>query len=549
MVEALAGELRRRCTSATRSTRRRRWGRSPRQRQRDRVEGYIAKGVDEGATLATGGGRPKHLDRGWFVEPTVFGNVDNSSTIAQEEIFGPVLSVIPAADERDAVRIANDTIYGLNSSVFTPDADRAPRGRARSCGPAPSGTTRSAPTSASRSAGSSSRASAARAAREGLRALPRDQDRHPRRALRRLPGRLTDAEPERPLGNSTRLRRGREAAAMAQVDVERDGAVMLLTLNRPQRKNAMTLTMFALLADAWAELSADDDLRCAILTGAEGNFSSGMDLRAMAGDVDPDGAIDEQARLRDDPGFIYRGLLKTYRPTKPVIAAVEGVAIAGGTEILQGTDIRVAGESARFGVSEARWSLYPMGGSAVRLQRQIPYTVAADILLTGKHLLAPEAKEIGLIGHVVPDGQALVEGEGDRGDGRRQWPARGGGHPQDAARDPAHERGRRVRARGRLHGGDHGVERRQGRPPRVRREAHPQLHAHVAGRGRRASDHLVPAGEDVRLAIGVERASREVPGPHPPPPGPLAERDTRPRRARRRGHHLHALERLQNPAR
>jgi len=95
------------------------------QRQRDRVEGYIQKGVDEGATLAAGGGRPKHLDRGWFVEPTVFGNVDNSSTIAQEEIFGPVLSVISAADEQDAVRIANDTIYGLNSSVFTPDVDRA----------------------------------------------------------------------------------------------------------------------------------------------------------------------------------------------------------------------------------------------------------------------------------------------------------------------------------------------------------------------------------------------------------------------------------------
>ena len=89
------------------------------ERQRDRVEGYIAKGVADGATLATGGGRPKDLDRGWFVEPTVFGNVDNSSAIAQEEIFGPVLSVIPAKDEADAVRIANDTIYGLNSSVFT----------------------------------------------------------------------------------------------------------------------------------------------------------------------------------------------------------------------------------------------------------------------------------------------------------------------------------------------------------------------------------------------------------------------------------------------
>ncbi len=95
------------------------------ERQRDRVEGYIAKGIEEGARLAAGGGRPKELDRGWYVEPTVFGNVDNSWTIARDEIFGPVLSVIPAANEHDAVRIANDTIYGLNASVFTNDADRA----------------------------------------------------------------------------------------------------------------------------------------------------------------------------------------------------------------------------------------------------------------------------------------------------------------------------------------------------------------------------------------------------------------------------------------
>src|SRR4051812_26199488 len=194
---------------------------------------------------------------------------------------------------------------------------------------------------------------------------------------------------------------------MAQVEVERDGAVMTVTLNRPHRKNAMTLTMFALLADAWEEVTADDDLRCVILTGAEGDFSSGMDLRALAGDVAEPDAIDTEARMKDDPGFIYRGLLKTYRPTKPVIAAVEGVAIAGGTEILQATDIRVAGESARFGVSEARWSLYPMGGSAVRLRRQIPYTAAAEILLTGKHITAAEALSLGLIGHVVPDGTAL----------------------------------------------------------------------------------------------------------------------------------------------
>jgi len=94
-------------------------------RQRDRVEGYIAKGREEGARLATGGGRPKHLDRGYYVEPTVFANVDNHSTIAREEIFGPVLSVIPADSEEQAIEIANDTIYGLNSSVFTNDPERA----------------------------------------------------------------------------------------------------------------------------------------------------------------------------------------------------------------------------------------------------------------------------------------------------------------------------------------------------------------------------------------------------------------------------------------
>ena len=94
-------------------------------RQRDRIEGLIAAGIAEGAKLATGGGRPKHLNRGFYIEPTIFGNVDNSMTIAREEIFGPVLSVIPARDEANAIEIANDTIYGLNNSVFTHDPDRA----------------------------------------------------------------------------------------------------------------------------------------------------------------------------------------------------------------------------------------------------------------------------------------------------------------------------------------------------------------------------------------------------------------------------------------
>jgi acyl-CoA reductase-like NAD-dependent aldehyde dehydrogenase len=95
------------------------------EKQRERVEGYIKKGVEEGARIVTGGGRPEGLDGGWFVQPTVFADVDNAMTIAQEEIFGPVLVVIPFEDEADAVRIANDSVYGLAGSVYTTDNDKA----------------------------------------------------------------------------------------------------------------------------------------------------------------------------------------------------------------------------------------------------------------------------------------------------------------------------------------------------------------------------------------------------------------------------------------
>ena len=170
----------------------------------------------------------------------------------------------------------------------------------------------------------------------------------------------------------------------------------------------MTLAMFARLADAWDEIDNDPDIRVCILTGAGGHFSAGMDLRAMAGDTDDADDYDVKGRMeRDGSDWVYDGLLKTRHPRVPVIAAVEGNAIAGGTEILQGTEIRVAGEGATFGVSEVRWSLYPGGGSAVRLARQIPFTEAADILLTGKHVTATEARALGLVGHVVPDGTAL----------------------------------------------------------------------------------------------------------------------------------------------
>jgi enoyl-CoA hydratase len=130
-----------------------------------------------------------------------------------------------------------------------------------------------------------------------------------------------------------------------------------------------------------------------------------MDLKSMSG---PE-AEKYRPRMEKDPDLHWKALLRHYQLRKPLIAAVEGWAVAGGTEILQATDIRVAGQSARFGVFEARRGLFPLGGSTVRLRRQIPFTVAMDLLLTAREVSAEEALSIGLIGRVVEDGQALDE--------------------------------------------------------------------------------------------------------------------------------------------
>lgn len=185
--------------------------------------------------------------------------------------------------------------------------------------------------------------------------------------------------------------------------VERDGHVLTVTMNRPAVKNAFSPAMLVAAADAWRLLDEDPELRVAILTGAGGDFCSGMDLKALA-----DGFSEEDAaRMAEDPDLHWKALLRHARPGKPIVAAVEGHCVAGGTEILQATELRVAGESARFGVAEVRRGLFPLGGSTVRLQRQIAFTNAADLLLTGRLISAAEAKEMGLIGHVVPDGRAL----------------------------------------------------------------------------------------------------------------------------------------------
>jgi len=183
--------------------------------------------------------------------------------------------------------------------------------------------------------------------------------------------------------------------------IERRGAVLIVTMNRPEVRNALSGPMMALMREAWDTVDSDPGIRVCVLTGAGGAFCAGADLKAMTSDH-------PGSRLGELDLSVIEPLLKGRRLTKPLIAAVEGPAVAGGTEILQACDIRVAGASARFGVSEACWGLFPLGGSAVRLPRQIPYTVAADLLLTGRHITAAEALAIGLVGHVVPDGQALA---------------------------------------------------------------------------------------------------------------------------------------------
>ncbi len=191
--------------------------------------------------------------------------------------------------------------------------------------------------------------------------------------------------------------------------VEKDGAILTVTLNRPEKKNAVNCEAMCRLYDAWVQLDSDDELRVAILTGKGDTFCAGMDLSEITKLTSGKLENEWMERAVGEPALIMGAWLKTYRPKKPVILAAEGFARAGGTEILQGTDIRVAGESAMFGVTEVQRGLFPMAGSVVRLRRQIPYAIAAEMLLVGEDLPAARALDFGLINHVVPDGQALAK--------------------------------------------------------------------------------------------------------------------------------------------
>ncbi|GAB3307482.1 Clp protease/crotonase-like domain-containing protein [Haliea atlantica] len=190
--------------------------------------------------------------------------------------------------------------------------------------------------------------------------------------------------------------------------VHQDDGVLIVTLNRPEAKNAFNPAMLLGMYRAWRRLDEDPALRCAILTANGDTFCAGMDLKA--GPDGDQGASDAfMALMAEVPNLHWQALLRDNRPSKPLLLAVEGYALAGGTEILQGTDIRVAADNAVFGVTEVARGLYPMAGSTVRLRRQIPYCLAAELLLCGEHISAQQALEWGLINRVVPAGEALAE--------------------------------------------------------------------------------------------------------------------------------------------
>jgi len=192
---------------------------------------------------------------------------------------------------------------------------------------------------------------------------------------------------------------------------ERRGHTVVLTMNRPARRNAMSLDMIVRLADSWEAIDADETIRSAILTGADGTYCVGGDLDAgwMGGGRSRQPSESER-RVMDDSTIIGRGLLLSAWLRTPIIAVVNGDCLGGGCEMLQQTDIRIAEEQARFGVPEARRGLIAGAGSTMRLKRQIPYAVALDMLLTGRILDAEEALRWGLVSHVVPTGRGMDKG-------------------------------------------------------------------------------------------------------------------------------------------
>ncbi|HXZ65564.1 MAG TPA: crotonase/enoyl-CoA hydratase family protein [Streptosporangiaceae bacterium] len=182
---------------------------------------------------------------------------------------------------------------------------------------------------------------------------------------------------------------------MPAVLTDVSGGVAVITINRPEARNAVNGEVARGIAEAVAELDASKDVQVLILTGAGGTFSAGMDLKGFLSG--------------DSPAFGDRGFggIVQRPPVKPVIAAVEGYALAGGFELVLACDLVVASEEARFGLPEVRRSLVAGAGGLLRLPKRIPYHLAMEIALTGEHYPAARLHQAGLVNRLVPAGQAL----------------------------------------------------------------------------------------------------------------------------------------------
>ena len=167
--------------------------------------------------------------------------------------------------------------------------------------------------------------------------------------------------------------------------------IAIITIDNPKKLNAMSRGMMQDLGDLWDELS-NDETRCIIITGS-GN-------RAFCVGADISGNLDASPELSK---VVNHALLKTDIYRKPIIGAVNGDCVGGGMELLLPTDIRVATPTARFGLPEVKWSIYPFGGATIKLIQQIGYIHAMDLLLTGRLITAMEAKKLGLINDIVTD--------------------------------------------------------------------------------------------------------------------------------------------------
>ncbi|WP_204076158.1 crotonase/enoyl-CoA hydratase family protein [Planotetraspora phitsanulokensis] len=180
-----------------------------------------------------------------------------------------------------------------------------------------------------------------------------------------------------------------------EVLLEVDGGVAVITINRPKARNAVNGAVARGIASAVDELDERKDVAVIVLTGAGGTFSAGMDLKGfLTGDFP----------VVEGRGF---GGLTEAPPRKPVIAAVEGYALAGGFELALACDIVVASEAATFGLPEPKRGLVAGAGGIMRLPRRIPYHVAMEIALTGDHYPASRLYELGLVNRLTPEGEAL----------------------------------------------------------------------------------------------------------------------------------------------